>query len=61
MVILFQVMLGGYEIGIDYSDISIDLVEDSPPLDYSSLQQISDTVICDSQVLQIFPQVILKF
>ena len=47
---------GGYEIGIDYIDISIDLIEDSPQLDYSSLQQISDTVICDSQVLQVdFP------
>ena len=46
----------GYEIGIEYIDISIDLVQNSPQLDYSSLQQISDTTLCETQVYEVnFP------
>ena len=47
----------GFEIGVEYANISIDLVENEPhQLDYFSLQELNDTVICESQLLVVsFP------
>ena len=54
MIILLTDAFEGYEIGIEYIDTSIDLVQNSPQLDYSSLQQISDTTLCETQFIN-FP------
>ncbi|MDG2164781.1 MAG: gliding motility-associated C-terminal domain-containing protein, partial [Flavobacteriales bacterium] len=47
----------GFEIGVEYTDISINLVEDeSHQLDYLGLQELEDTMICESQILEVdFP------
>ena len=46
----------GFEIGIEYSDISIDLVEDEHQLAYLGIQELNDTIICESQILEVdFP------
>jgi gliding motility-associated-like protein len=47
----------GFEIGVEYADISISLVEnESHQLDLLSLQQLNDTIICESQLLEVdFP------